>query len=346
LADAHEATMHPSNLTTRSTHPGKFYLHAYEEWCSDYGAFSGCATARGSTDWHLFLDVLGLIPGVGEIADGVNAIIYAAEGDWVNASISVAGAVPGAGNAVILSKLGKRAYEACNNSFDPETPVLMADGTSKRIKEIKEGDKVVAADEETGKRQGGRAVTALHANPHNGDLIDIDIDRNGDHVETIQTTFEHPFWDATIHAWVVAGALTAGHALQDTDGHAVRIRAVRHRPGAATMLNLTVNQLHTYYVLAGGTPVLVHNCDIDQGVYVFTDKKSGLPYVGQTNKFDRRLKEHVTKSGRRDPNDHVICIHVCGDQNAREAVEDELIEELGGIENLGNDINSPGRSRR
>lgn len=27
------------------------------------------------------------------------------------------------------------------------------------------------------------------------------------------------------------------------------------------MYNLTVRQLHTYYVLAGGTPVLVHNSD-------------------------------------------------------------------------------------
>ncbi|MEU1034383.1 hypothetical protein ABZ402_37880 [Streptomyces mirabilis] len=26
------------------------------------------------------------------------------------------------------------------------------------------------------------------------------------------------------------------------------------------MYNLTVQQLHTYYVLAGETPVLVHNC--------------------------------------------------------------------------------------
>ncbi|MGW3043693.1 hypothetical protein ACWC9T_27435 [Kitasatospora sp. NPDC001159] len=28
-----------------------------------------------------------------------------------------------------------------------------------------------------------------------------------------------------------------------------------------TAYNLTVDQLHTYYELAGATPVLVHNCD-------------------------------------------------------------------------------------
>ncbi|MBC9730902.1 HNH endonuclease, partial [Streptomyces sp. TRM68367] len=37
------------------------------------------------------------------------------------------------------------------------------------------------------------------------------------------------------------------------------IIAVRTTPGAAYRWNLTVQQLHTYYVLAGATPILVHN---------------------------------------------------------------------------------------
>lgn len=40
------------------------------------------------------LDVAGLVPEVGEIADGINAIIYAANGDYVNASLSLAAMVP------------------------------------------------------------------------------------------------------------------------------------------------------------------------------------------------------------------------------------------------------------
>ncbi|WP_049654471.1 hypothetical protein, partial [Kitasatospora sp. MY 5-36] len=38
-------------------------------------------------------------------------------------------------------------------------------------------------------------------------------------------------------------------------------QSVRNYPYAVTTHNLTVNLLHTYYVLAGVTPVLVHNCD-------------------------------------------------------------------------------------
>lgn len=36
------------------------------------------------TGVHIVLDVAGLIPGIGEIADGLNAAIYILEGDKAN----------------------------------------------------------------------------------------------------------------------------------------------------------------------------------------------------------------------------------------------------------------------
>ena len=39
------------------------------------------------------LDVAGLIPGIGEIADLANAGIYLARGDYTNASLSAAAAI-------------------------------------------------------------------------------------------------------------------------------------------------------------------------------------------------------------------------------------------------------------
>ncbi|MFT4225348.1 RHS repeat-associated core domain-containing protein [Micropruina sp.] len=53
---------------------------------------------------HVALDLAGLVPGVGEIADGINALWYAAEGDWVNAAFSAAGMVPGLGMGAIAAK--------------------------------------------------------------------------------------------------------------------------------------------------------------------------------------------------------------------------------------------------
>lgn len=62
---------------------------------------------------HGALDVAGFIPGVGAIADGINAGIYAAEGDWGNAALSLAAAVPGVGDAAaVVGKTAKIAGKA------------------------------------------------------------------------------------------------------------------------------------------------------------------------------------------------------------------------------------------
>jgi hypothetical protein len=58
---------------------------------------------------HLGLDILGLVPAVGEIADITNGIIYSIEGDGVNASLSYASAIPIAGWFSAGVKFAKRA---------------------------------------------------------------------------------------------------------------------------------------------------------------------------------------------------------------------------------------------
>ena len=57
---------------------------------------------------HLALDLAGLIPGVGVVADGANLIIYAAEGDWSNAGISAAALVPVIGGAAVVMRRGRQ----------------------------------------------------------------------------------------------------------------------------------------------------------------------------------------------------------------------------------------------
>ena len=65
------------------------------------------------SDWgHLALDVAGMTPVFGAIADGVNAAWYAGEGDWVNAGLSTLAAVPGAGQAATATKLARKGYKA------------------------------------------------------------------------------------------------------------------------------------------------------------------------------------------------------------------------------------------
>ncbi|MFD9002113.1 ricin-type beta-trefoil lectin domain protein [Streptomyces sp. NPDC059582] len=157
---------------------------------------------------------------------------------------------PGTGNS------GTEEGGQC--SFSPDTPVLMADGKTKAIGKIKVGDKVESADAGKGKHVGAREVVATLVH-RDKDLIDVTVSLRHGRTATLHTTSKHPFWDVTLHTWVPAGKLTPGHALTAEDGHSLLIAGVRATPGAANRYNLTVRELHTYYVVAGGVSVLVHN---------------------------------------------------------------------------------------
>jgi hypothetical protein len=161
------------------------------------------------------------------------------------------------------------------HSFDPATPVLMADGTVRRIDEIQIGDEVLATDPDTGDTEA-KKVTALHR--HTDTLLtDVTVspepaavpaggegegDRStrGPPLTVIKTTAHHPFWDATTRQWVDAAELEPGSStLVGPDGEVQYVVAVETYTGAAPMRDLTVATIHTYYVVAGDTPVLVHN---------------------------------------------------------------------------------------
>jgi hypothetical protein len=75
----------------------------------------------------------------------------------------------------------------------------------------------------------------------------------------IRTTDHHPFWNATARAFTYADALEPGDRLAERGGHLIGIRKVRIYRADVTAYNLTISGIHTYYVFAGHTPVLVHN---------------------------------------------------------------------------------------
>ncbi|MFB8177644.1 polymorphic toxin-type HINT domain-containing protein [Streptomyces sp. NPDC055966] len=148
--------------------------------------------------------------------------------------------------------------EGAGCSFSPDTPVLLPKGKTKPIGKIKVGDKVESADPATGKDRSSRTVQHLWIN-HDHDLLDVVVDVGQGRTKVIHTTSSHPFYDATTHAWTAAGHLRSGDQLASTSHHHPTVVRVLSTPGTADRYNLTVQQLHTYYVLAGATPVLVHN---------------------------------------------------------------------------------------
>jgi RHS repeat-associated protein len=150
--------------------------------------------------------------------------------------------------------LNEESIGAC--SFTANTLVLLADGTHKPISNLRPGDHVAATDPHTG-HTTTEGITATHIN-HDTDLADITVGTPSQ-TSTIYTTQNHPFWDLTTNAWVPAGQLNAGDALLSSDGTSIRVVGVRPVTGEQTMYNLTIADTHTYYVIAGDTPVLVHN---------------------------------------------------------------------------------------
>ena len=87
--------------------------------------------------------------------------------------------------------------------------------------------------------------------------------RAGPTTQRITSTSGHLYWDVTTDAWTEAGQLKAGDRLQQPDGSTAVITATASWTKAAATpvtYNLTIADQHTYYAVAGSTPVLVHNC--------------------------------------------------------------------------------------
>lgn len=129
----------------------------------------------------------------------------------------------------------------------------MADGTTKPISEVEFGDMVLAEDPDTGERDA-RDVTKLCI--HQDQVTDLELEDGS----RVPTTEDHPFWNATDTEWQRADALDPGDLLLSADGDLLAVDDLDPASTrTTTAYNLTVDDIHTYYVVAGGEEVLVHN---------------------------------------------------------------------------------------
>lgn len=159
------------------------------------------------------------------------------------------------------------AVECGGESFSPGTKVLLATGRTVLISQLRPGQKVLAANPRTGLSQAEPVIAVLlHFDT---DVYRLSV-RSDAGVATITTTANHAFWDRTANRWVHAKSLRYGDRLRTRAGQVVTADGGR-APARSTgwMWDLTVRSLHTFYVLAGSTWVLVHNtdptCPIDLG---------------------------------------------------------------------------------
>ena len=83
---------------------------------------------------HVTLDLVGLIPGVGEAADAANAAWYATEGEYFLAALSLVSLVPVVGDivgkggklAMWATKLGSKGAKAAKTAADAGSAAVKA----------------------------------------------------------------------------------------------------------------------------------------------------------------------------------------------------------------------------
>ncbi|WP_328788156.1 ricin-type beta-trefoil lectin domain protein [Streptomyces sp. NBC_00273] len=174
----------------------------------------------------------------------------------------------------VTSKAAKSRPIFCAvNSFVTGTEVLLADGSTKPIEELGPNDLVLATDPDSDET-ASKAVTATIRTEDDKSYVDIGV-LTADGVRTITATGHHLFWSESEQAWLTADALKPGMTLRTDEDVEASVASTRNYQAIKVTYNLTVADLHTYYVMAGGTPVLVHNDGgAPPGVWTIDGKKS------------------------------------------------------------------------
>jgi hypothetical protein len=149
------------------------------------------------------------------------------------------------------------------NCFLAGTLILMADGSKKKIEDIQVGDEVLSTDPRSGETMA-RSVLNLIRTEGERELNSLSVETSQG-IQDITATQDHPFWSPSEGRWVEAGEAREGMTLVSATGEHIRVTSNHSFKKTVKTFNFAVADLHTYYVLAGETPVLVHNSNCPTG---------------------------------------------------------------------------------
>ncbi|MFB7777861.1 Hint domain-containing protein [Streptomyces bauhiniae] len=168
---------------------------------------------------------------------------------------------------IIDARLAKGVSFCVKHSFVAGTMVKMADGSVRAIESVTAGDRVLNA------QPGATAVqrhdvVLTHRTTTDTRFTDVKVATPGGR-RTLMGTSDHPFYDLTSRSWTDAGRLRVGDRLQTPDHGTVTVVGVTSYTKPQVTYDLTVEGVHSYFVAAGDTAVLVHNIScrtISEGV--------------------------------------------------------------------------------
>ena len=98
---------------------------------------------------HGSLDLIGLYPGIGELADLLNAGLYALEGNWANAAISGVGVIPIWGDIAKVGRWVKRVRDISH-------VVLYERAGSKALRALRPSEEAVCETSRAARREAMR----------------------------------------------------------------------------------------------------------------------------------------------------------------------------------------------
>jgi len=240
---------------------------------------------------HTVLDVAGLVPVIGEAADGLNAVWYTAEGDMLNAALSAAAMIPIGGWAAAGTKFGRKGLDAAKGADVPPPPrprqgcfvagtQVLTESGHRPIESVSAGDMVRAANPVTGVQD--LCPVKSWMSHEVSELVDITVDD-----ELISCSPEHPFW---VHraGWTKARDLKVDDTLLDADDTERKIQTISTRSGTFIVHNIEVEGLRTYHV--SDLSILVHNKPMHAPVPDGVPKKRDAKWFKRQGADPHKLK--------------------------------------------------------
>ena len=278
---------------------------------------------------HGALDIIGMIPALGTVADALNTAVYLAQGDLANAAMSAISLIP-LGGAVAAAgalfakygdeivqaavkhgdELAEAAYKNGEKAVDLFTDVSKKTDNADEIADLCKNGACFVAGTLILTTEGYKPIedieegdVVIATDPDTGETTEkkvvetfvnetdelIYLTVNG---EEIITTPTHPFY-VPEKGWTDAEDLRAGDMLVLVNGNYVVIERTEHEilEQPITVYNFEVEDFHTYYV--GEQSLLVHNAKCPND--------SPLSYTYKNGKYEKADYHSGKTTGRKDP---------------------------------------------
>ncbi len=215
------------------------------------------------------LGLLGVMP-INEASDSISGLSGVTGFSEVGPMVQGVGFFPPATGEV--TQVGDAAFKYC---FAKGTLVLLADGTSKAIETLENGQEVLAIAENDPSAQP-RACKVLQV--FHNDLARIFEVRVAD--EIIRTTAGHPFF-VNGKGWVKVRDLIKGDELRTPGGKFLKVQSVVDSGKTEPVFNLEVAEDHTYFVVlpVSRHGVWVHNLSPEQKREYYEYSWRGDPFL-------------------------------------------------------------------